>query len=87
MTIAPGTAPHRGAVVLLTVLVIASWTATVVLPLLVLHLLLGVDAPAERVLPITLGWFVTPALTAAGLTVGLVILRRSRKSGARQPSP
>ncbi|WIB31253.1 hypothetical protein [Curtobacterium sp. MCSS17_005] len=84
---APGTASHRGAVVLLTVLVIASWTATVVLPLLVLHLLLGVDAPADRASPIGIGWFVTPALTAAGLTVGLVVLRRSRRAGARQPSP
>lgn len=87
MTIAPGTAPHRGAVVLLTVLVIASWAATVVLPLLVLHLLLSVDAPADRALPIAIGWFVTPALTAVGLTVGLLILRRSRRAGARQPSP
>jgi hypothetical protein len=87
MANAPGTAPHRGAVILLTVLVTVSWVATVVLPLLVLRLLLGIEAPTDRVVPIVLGWFATPALAAAGLTVGLVILRRSRGTGAPPRSP
>ncbi|WP_412873099.1 hypothetical protein [Curtobacterium flaccumfaciens] len=84
---APGTAPHRGAVVLLTVLVIASWTAAVVVPLLTLRLLLGIDAPHDRLVTIVLAAFLTFALLAAGSTVGLVILRRSRRAGARQPAP
>ncbi|WP_146245860.1 MULTISPECIES: hypothetical protein [unclassified Curtobacterium] len=87
MTIAPGTAPHRGAVVLLTVLVIASWTASVVVPVLMLRLLLGVDAPHDRLVTIVFASFLTFALLAAGLTVGLVVLRRSRRAEARQPSP
>ncbi|MGN7221626.1 hypothetical protein ACTHQN_02100 [Curtobacterium flaccumfaciens] len=87
MTIAPGTAPHRGAVVLLTVLVIVSWTAAVVVPLLTLRLLLGLDAPHDRLVTIVFASFLTFALLAGGLTVGLVVLRRSRSAGARQPSP
>jgi NhaP-type Na+/H+ and K+/H+ antiporter len=74
-------------VVLLTVLVSASWTAAVVVPVLILRLLLGVDAPHDGLVTIVFASFLTFALLAAGLTVGLVILRRSRRSGARQPSP
>ncbi|MCS6575192.1 hypothetical protein [Curtobacterium poinsettiae] len=87
MTNAPGTAPHRGSVILLSVLVIASWTAAVVVPLLTLRLLLGVGAPHDRLVTIAFASFLTFALLAAGLTVGLVILRRSRMAGVRQPSP
>lgn len=87
MTNAPETTPHRGAVVLLTVLVIGSWTAAVVVPLLTLRLLSGVDAPHDRLVTIVFASFLTFALLAAGLTVGLAVLRRSRRAGARQPSP
>jgi hypothetical protein len=87
MSNAPGTAQHRGAVVLLTVLVIVAWTAAVVVPVLMLRLLLGVDAPHDRLVTIVFASFLTFALLAAGLTVGLVVLRRSRQAGAARRSP
>jgi hypothetical protein len=70
---------HRAAGVLLIVLVVISWAATVALPLIALSLLLGVDAPADRTTTIVVGWFLTPFLSAAGLTVGLIVFRRSRR--------
>ncbi|MBF4584791.1 hypothetical protein [Curtobacterium sp. VKM Ac-2887] len=71
---------HRGAAVLLTVLVVVCWVATIALPIVALSLMLHVEAPAERAVPIVIGWFMTPFMTALGVTIGLVILQRSRRS-------
>ncbi|WP_148058301.1 hypothetical protein [Curtobacterium sp. PhB78] len=71
---------HRGAAVLLMVLVVVSWVATIALPIVALSLMLHVEAPAERAVPIVIAWFMTPFMTAVGVTVGLVILQRSRRA-------
>lgn len=65
---------------LLVVLVVVAWAATVALPLYAWSLMLRVDAPEERAVPIVLGWFATPFIAAVGLTVGLVVLQRSRRA-------
>ncbi|WP_131920952.1 MULTISPECIES: hypothetical protein [unclassified Curtobacterium] len=57
-----------------------SWVATIALPIVALSLMLHVEAPAERAVPIVIAWFVTPFMTAVGVTVGLVILQRSRRA-------
>ncbi|TCL79867.1 hypothetical protein EDF23_102260 [Curtobacterium sp. PhB128] len=62
------------------VLVVVSWVATIALPIVALSLMLHVEAPAERAVPIVIAWFVTPFMTAVGVTVGLVILQRSRRA-------
>ncbi|WP_439693055.1 hypothetical protein ACRQ4B_02100 [Curtobacterium sp. SP.BCo] len=78
---------HRGAAVLLTVLVVVCWIATVALPLVASTLLRGVDAPADRSVTIVIAWFLTPFLAAVGATVGLVALQRSRRAVRRQAAP
>ncbi|MDT0232742.1 hypothetical protein [Curtobacterium sp. BRB10] len=82
MTNTPRRSDHRGAAVLLVVLVVVAWAASVALPLYAWSLMLRVDAPEERAVPIVLAWFVTPFIAAVGLTVGLVVLQRARR-GAR----
>ena len=69
---------------LLTVLVVVCWLATVGLPLVALSLMRSVDAPAETAVPLVFAWFLTPFLAAVGLTVGLVVLQRSRRRGERE---
>lgn len=67
---------------LLTVLAVVCWVATITLPIVALSLMLRVEAPAERAVPIVIAWFLTPFMAAVGVTVGLVILQRSRRSVA-----
>ncbi|WIE72037.1 hypothetical protein [Curtobacterium sp. MCJR17_020] len=57
-----------------------SWGATIALPIVALSLMLHVEAPAERAVPIVVAWFMTPFMTAVGVTIGLVILQRSRRA-------
>lgn len=67
---------------LLTVLAVVCWVATITLPIVALSLMLRVEAPVERAVPIVIAWFLTPFMAAVGVTVGLVILQRSRRSVA-----
>jgi hypothetical protein len=73
---------RRTAVVVLTLVVVVLWLAAVGMGVTAFVLLHDVGAAAGRVAFIVGAWFATPALPAVAATVGLVVLRRSRRRTA-----
>lgn len=70
---------RRAAVLVLTILVVVLWAIALGMLLTVVVLLIRVGAPADRTAVIAAGWFVTPAIPAAGATIALVSVRRSSR--------